>query len=166
MAVRRRGRGGDDEVPAAPEVGIHTAALRLLGRRDYTEHELAAKLTDRGYPRDDVDAELVSLRDSRALDDRRVGAAHVRTAARIKRRGRLRIARELEARGLDRGLIQELLTELPAEDDAAAIGRILEQRRVPAVLDPAARQRVFNHLLRRGFPAEAISRALRGRTTG
>lgn len=97
------------------------------------------------------------------LDDRRVAAAHVRTAARVKGRGRLRIARELEARGVERDLARELVGDVSTEDEAAGIERVLVRKRVPAKLSAAERRKIFAHLFRRGFPADAISQALRKR---
>ena len=162
MALRRRGQ--DRDAGAAPRLAIHTAALRLLGRRDYTAAELTTRLAARGYPDEAITEELRHLRASGAQDDARAAAAHVRTATRIKGRGRLRIERELLARGVSRDIVRALVAEMPADDDAAAIARVLERRRVPARLDPAARRRVFQHLLRRGFPADAIAKALRSRS--
>jgi SOS response regulatory protein OraA/RecX len=39
---------------------------------------------------------------------------------------------------------------------------VLQRKRVPAKLDQAARRRIFQHLMRRGFSADAISKALGG----
>lgn len=136
------------------------AALGLLGRRDYTTTELRAKLADRGYPIEDITKALQDLTAEGLLDDRRVAEAHVRTASRVKGRGRLRIRRELEARGVDRALVNELLANLPAEDEGAAIERVLSRKRWPARPTIADRRRMFQHLLRRGFPADAIAKAL------
>jgi len=141
-------------------VSARSTALRLLTRRDYTTHELRQKLLERDFPTDVVEETLRALTGDGSLSDRRAGAAHVRTASQIKGRGRLRIQRELEARGLDRGLARELLAELDASADAAAIARFLKRKRVPARLTPAERRRVFQQLLRRGFPSDAIAKAM------
>jgi regulatory protein len=143
--------------------GARSAALRLLGRRDYTTAELHTKLRDRDFPEDDITDVLGDLTAAGLVDDRRVGAAHVRTAASVKGRGRLRIARELAARGIDRALVRELLTDLPAEDEAREIARILARKRWPRRPSAADRRRMTQHLLRRGFPADAIAKALRAR---
>jgi SOS response regulatory protein OraA/RecX len=85
----------------------------------------------------------------------------VRTAGRVKNRGRLRIVRELQARGVDRDLARELVGDFNTEDEAESIARILLRRRVPRRPKPEDRRKIFQHLLRRGFPADAISKALR-----
>lgn len=136
------------------------AALRLLARRDYTTAELRDKLVSRDYSAEDIQEALATLAAQGLLDDRRAAAAHVRTASRIKGRGRLRIQRELEARGLDRSLVREALEELPASDETAALNRVLLRRHLPPRLTAADRRRLFQQLLRRGFTADVIAKAL------
>jgi regulatory protein len=138
-------------------------ALRLLGRRDFTTAELEKRLLARGFPPEDVQETLSALATEGVLDDRRVAAAHIRTSGRVKHRGRQRIRLELESRGVDAALIRELLAELPAEEERGAIDEFLRRRRVPPHLTLDERRRVFQQLLRRGFAAEAIARALRDR---
>jgi len=140
---------------------VRTVALRLLTRRDYSAAELRKKLIERDLDADEVDTALGALTQEGLLNDRRVAAAHVRTASQIKNPGRLRIRRELEARGIDRAIISEVLAELPEADDAAGIEKFLQRKRLPPTLDPAARRRLFGQLMRRGFSADAIAKALR-----
>ena len=138
-------------------------ALRLLGRRDYTTAELRKKLTDREIDAQEIDAALESLAADGALDDRRAAATHIRVATRAKSRGRLRIQQELQARGVDRALIHELLASLPAADEAENVHQFLCRRNIPAQLNMADRRRVFQQLLRRGFTADVIAKALKTR---
>jgi regulatory protein len=138
------------------------AALRLLSRRDYTTSELRAKLLAHEYAADDVDSVIRNLTDQGLLDDRRTAAAYVRLASVVKGRGRLRIQRELEARGVDRALARELVGALPASDETSAIERFLQRKRVSSRLSLADQRRVYQQLLRRGFAAEVIERALKG----
>ena len=139
------------------------AALRLLSRRDYTTTELRDRLATRKYSVEEIDEALSSLAEQGLVDDRRAAAAYVRTASRIKGRGRLRIQRELEARGLDRGAVREALEALPAAEEAAALQRYLARQRVPAHVNAADRRRLFQRLLRRGFTADLIAAALKDR---
>jgi regulatory protein len=141
---------------------LRAQALRLLSRRDYTTHELRTKLLDREYDEAGIGPLLSDLTASGFLNDRRVAASHVRTAAAIKGRGRLRIARELTARGLSKDIISEALGAVDKQDEAALIRRILTRKKWPARPSLAERRRMFQHLMRRGFPADAIGRALGG----
>jgi regulatory protein len=160
--VRRRQRPAGEPAPPPANTAWPTA-LRLLVRREYTAAELRARLRDRGYAEDIADDCIQRLTADGTLDDRRVAANHIRTARDIKTRGRLRIERELVARGIAPALARELLADLPKEDDQAQIARVLARKHVPEHLSLSERRRIFQHLLRRGFPADAISKALRQR---
>jgi regulatory protein len=140
---------------------VRGAALALLGRRDYTTAELRERLIDREHPPAEVDAVIAALVEDRTINDRRVAASHVRVSSQIKGRGRLRIRQELAARGIDRHLADELIAELPPENEAASIAKFLSRKRFPAKPTAAERQKIFQQLLRKGFTSEAISRALR-----
>jgi regulatory protein len=153
-----RGRPPGD--PGVPPGSARVAALRLLGRRDYSAAEVSARLLARGYPEDVVRATVAALLADGTIDDLRTAMAHVRTAAGVKRRGSRRIQRELEARGLAPDTVQTALGGLTPDDDLAAIRRLLARRPLPTPLPADARRRLFQQLLRRGFPADLIARAL------
>lgn len=144
---------------------IRGAATTLLSRRDYSTVELRRKLLDRGYLPADVDTLIPDLISCGALNDRRVAASHVRTSTVIKGRGRLRVARELAARGLSKDIVSEALAAVEKQDEAVAIRKILTRKKWPPHSSLADRRRMFQHLLRRGFPADAIGRALGASST-
>jgi regulatory protein len=142
------------------------AALRMLTRRDYTASELRTKLLAKEHTADDITAALESLTTDGFLDERRVAASHVRVASSVKGRGRLRIARELEARGLSKAVIREALEALPPEDEADTIRRFIARKNLPRHVPAPDHRRLFAQLLRRGFSADAIARVIRERRDG
>ena len=146
-----------------PPGALRLAALRLLGRRDYTSAEIARRLLDRGFPPEDVATTVAALVADGSVDDARTARSHVRVALHAKGRGRLRILAELRARGIDDGTAHEALADLSPDEDQRAIERFLT-RRCPGGLLPGDRDRVFRQLLRRGFPADTISRVLKRST--
>ncbi|MEO8070001.1 MAG: regulatory protein RecX [Acidobacteriota bacterium] len=158
MTFRRRSR--DAAPPPAPQT-LWGAALRLLGRRDFTTHELTERLRQRGYVASDIEPAIVRLLAERLLDDARVAKAHVRTASRIKGRGRLRIERELQARGVPGSVARDALSDLAPDDELALIRRFVTRKHITATASPDERRRLFQQLLRRGFRSDAIARALR-----
>jgi regulatory protein len=134
----------------------------MLGRRDLTRAEIRMRLLERGHDQEAVETALERLADGQLLDDRRTALAHVRTASRVKGRGRLRIQRELEARGISKALAREALDQISPDDDAALIARFVARKAGRAGSDtPAGRRRLLQQLLRRGFSAETISKALK-----
>ena len=138
-------------------------ALRLLTRRDYTTKELRTKLLDRELPEDEVTSALADLAAEGIVNDQRVADSFVRVASTVKGRGRLRIARELEQRGVDRAVVREALAGLPTDDEAETLRKLIQRKRIPARLDPAEHRRVFAQLIRRGFSADLIAKALKHR---
>ena len=140
-----------------------SAALALLSRRDYTSIELESRLIDKGFDQDAARAAIADLRTRGVVDDARVAAAHVRTAGRVKGRGRMRIARELTARGLSRDMVDEALRAVDPADELASIRKILDRKRWPAHPTRAERQKMYRHLMGRGFPSDLISKALGSR---
>lgn len=143
-----------------PQPSARTVALRYLARRDYTTGELTSKLLARGLEEADVAQAIADLASLGYLDDRRAAAAHVRTAARIKGRGPRRIQLELEARGVDAETARHALAEITPEDVDQAIRKVVDRRHPTRPIPADARTRLFQHLLRRGFPSDAIRRAL------
>ena len=139
------------------------AALRMLTRRDYTAFELREKLLAKEHSPDDIDTALESLAADGLQNDRRVATGHVRVAASIKGRGRLRIARELEARGVSKPLIREALETVPPEDEVDSIRRFIARKRLPRHLPAPDHRRLFAQLLRRGFSADVIATVIRER---
>ncbi len=148
---------------SAPSGSLRGAALRLLGRRDYTVAELRERLLTRGHDTGEIDAELDRLAGEGLADDRRAAIAHIRTGSRVKGRGKRRIRHELEARGVAPALIDELLASRGDDEELEAVARVIARKRLPARLPMPERQRLFQQLLRRGFAADVIARALKGR---
>ena len=113
------------------------AALRLLTRRDYTTAELRNKLLGAEHGSTEIDEAIDQLSHEGLLNDRRVAETYARTACRVKGRGRLRIQRELEARGVDRELARDVASAVSESDEAAALERVLSRKRVGPRLDAA-----------------------------
>jgi regulatory protein len=154
---RRSGRAKTTE---PPRDSARVGALRLLGRRDYSAAELTNRLLDKGYPAEDVARVVGDLVADGSVDDRRLAHAYARSASTIKGRGRLRIKRELEARGVSAGLAAEATRALDNDDERATIARFIARKRGTAPLDRKRRQRLYGQLIRRGFSADLIARAL------
>jgi regulatory protein len=152
----------DDEGPR-PRGSARLTALRLLGRRDYTREELRRKLTDRGFPGPDIDATLDALREQGLQDDARAARSLVRTATHLKGRGPLRIRQELKSRGVSAETIAAATADLTPAQVREALESILTRKRVTRPIPREQQRKLFQHLVRRGFPPDAILKALGGR---
>lgn len=142
----------DGSPPDAFEV-----AVRLLTLRPHSALELRRKLRRRGCGREDIDAALERVRELGYQSD--AGFAESLVRARATSRGRIAVAADLAARGVDRAVAGEALSEITPEVELVAARRVAA--RMPGV-EPA---RLAARLQRRGFSADAVRRVMRERAT-
>jgi regulatory protein len=140
------------------EFTLRERALRLLARREHSRTELRRKLLPHVSPEDDLEVLLDELSGRKQLSDERY--AESRAHALSRRFGAARIAQELRAKGLDKGLAEQ----------AAAAARSTEVERARAVWlrkfrNPAAtheeRAKQMRFLQSRGFSFDAIRAVIR-----
>ena len=139
-------------------------ALYLLSRRELSEKQLRAHLTERDHDRHEIDAAVDRLREDGSLDDGRVARAYARTALKVKGRGRLRIQRELQEIGISKDVAAEALAETFGDvDERALIARAVEKklRGGKKLASAADYSRLYQHLMRQGFSPAGVSAALR-----
>ncbi len=142
----------------------YLTGLKLLARRELSVEGLRSRLRDREYPDDQIAAAIDRLLETGALDDGRVARAYARTAVNVKGRGRLRVARELQAMGIDRQTAAEALADVFGDlDERSLIARALQKklRGRKQLKDTAERARLYQHLLRQGFSPAGVGHALR-----
>ena len=147
-----------------PHRSAYLDALHLLAARELTVKQLRERLVDREHNREEVERAIEHLLDSKALDDARVAAIYVRTAIKIKGRGRLRVQRELQEIGVERDVASDALAEAFGDvDERALIANAIKKklRGKPKLSTPAEYARVYQFLLRQGFSPDGVNAALR-----
>jgi regulatory protein len=151
-----------------PERTAYVDGLHLLGRRELSVKQLRERLLDRDHTREDVDRAIELLLENRALDDVRVAAAYVRTALKVKGRGRLRIRRELQEMGIDQDTAAAALAEAFGDVDERALvnAAIRKKLRGKPIATQSDYARVFQHLMRQGFSPGTVTAALRAAREG
>ena len=145
----------------------YITGLRMLARRELSEAQVRQRLTRKEFQPDEIDAAVERLRSDRSLDDRRTAFACARTEALVKRRGRLRVLRQVESLGIDRDLARTAVAEVFADvDEDAVIESAIDRRLRGAVTSrptPADLRRVQQYLLRQGFDTGKVNTAIRRR---
>ena len=144
----------------------YVVGLTLLSRRELAEAQLRTRLLKRKFDEDDIEAAIARLRGERALDDRRTALACARTEVRLKRRGRARVVRQIEALGIGREIAREAAAEVFAELDEDELLRQAVDRRLSRgadVGDPAVLRRLHRYLIGQGFDAGRAATYLRER---
>jgi regulatory protein len=135
------------------------SALRLLGYRARSEHELRARLTQKGFTATVIDRTLATLARQGLVDDRDFARDWV---ALRPGRGPARYRQELRQKGIHRDLAESVITGISADEELASAlhvaRRALRARTVPP--DPAELMRVRRLLQRRGFSYEVIGRVI------
>ena len=148
----------------ADRPSAHVEGLKLLAGRELSVEGVRARLLDRGFSREDVEAAVARLLESGALDDGRVARAFARTAVNVKGRGRLRVMRELHQMGIDRDVAAEALGEVFADvDERALIAQALQKklRGRTKLADAGEYARLYQFLMRQGFSPGGVAAALR-----
>ena len=150
----------------------YAAALKILGYRFNSIHELRRKLAAKAFSQDDIGDTIKRLVEEKWLDDERYAGALVRVRAR-KRVGRLRIRRELRAAGVGDDDAETALSENIAPDDErtqlAALCdkkmRMLTNRHGEAFVgSDEGRNKLTAYLLRQGYEISLVIEVIRERT--
>lgn len=142
----------------------HSDALRLLAGRELSVAELRQRLVDREHPAEDIDRAIERLLESGALDDARVARAYARSAVNVKGRGRLRITRELQQKGIPHDIAAAALADVFGDlDERTLVARAIQKklRGGPRPADRAAYARLYQHLMRQGFSPAVVAAELR-----
>ena len=130
-------------------------AMNLLTKREYTEQQLRRKLTDGFYPPEVIDEALAYVAGFHYTDDLRYAVTFITDHEATRSR-----------RGIDRRTLEAAWAEWESDggtqDEAAMIRALLSKKRYdPEHADIAEKRRIYAFLMRKGYSAEAVRRALR-----
>jgi regulatory protein len=137
---------------------LRERALRLLARREHSQAELGRKLATHANPEEDLGSLLEDLSRRKLLSDERYAESRAHSLSR--KFGAARIAHELRAKGLDKGLAEQASGAARATEVERAREVWRRKFRVaPQTREERARQMRF--LQSRGFSFDAIRAVLR-----
>jgi regulatory protein len=147
-----------------PEIVLNVAA-RFLEARSRSVDEVRRQL--RGYPPALVEAAIERLEPLGMLDDAAFARAWVESRDRARPRGEQALRRELADKGVDRGIVDEVLGERAGDGHSAAdldaATRLLARRgaALARLADPRRRrQRAYALLARNGFDPDVCRDAI------
>ena len=156
--------------PRPPEdpdsaTSAYLRALRWLTARERSEAQVRERLADCGYTDAAARAAIERLRETRAIDDRRVASAVARTEAKVRRHGPHRILGKLLAMRIDRDLAKDVVREVFGDtDEDDLLAQTLERRlrgKPERLKDPVERRKLLAYLVRQGFSASAATAMMR-----
>lgn len=148
-----------------PARSARASAVDLLARREHSRGELAAKLTRRGHPPDEVEAALDALTQAGYLSDQRFAEAYVRTRSE-RGQGPLRIRAGLRERHVDDALAATALQALDGQWLALCARQRIARFGVAAPRDRREWLRQARFLAGRGFSEAQVRAVLRDADDG
>ena len=135
-------------------------ALHILERSDRSENELRQKLKSCFYPQGIIDATIMYVKSFGYIDDMNYCKKFIESRGNHKSKKDLQYT--LLHKGVDRTLIDEVLSSLYTEEDSeCAIEQLIRKRRFDretASLDEY--RKLYAYLARKGFSYEEVSRVL------
>jgi regulatory protein len=142
-------------------------ALKLLGRRELSEAQIRQRLARRKHDANAIDTAVARLREERAIDDLRTAEAIARNQTSSKRRGKLRVHRQIEQAGIPPATARRAVDEVFAALDPDALLEASLAKRLRSrdrIVDEAEFRRLYRYLIGQGFEPDRVMEAL-GRHT-
>ena len=145
-----------------PRASAYVDGLRMLGRRELSEAQVRQRLARKGHQPDEIDAAVDRLRKERAIDDARVAEAIAHTETTVRRRGKLRVRRQIEQAGIAPAIARHAIDEVFGGIDGIDDGALLEEaltRRLTGrdrLADEAEFRRLFRYLVGQGFEPDRV----------
>jgi regulatory protein len=132
-------------------------ALMLLGYRERSLQEMRMRMRQKGYEEKLIEKVVKYLKDQNLINDKRF--ARLWAESRIKKGyGSWRIKSELEQKGVDREMVDEILKDLYSGVDEVQVALdLIKEKRWVSKEPQRLTERVSNLLRRRGFSFEVIS---------
>ncbi|NTV28886.1 MAG: regulatory protein RecX [Candidatus Omnitrophica bacterium] len=137
-------------------------ALRLFKLRPQSACELSDKLRKKGYPPELVERLTAELKAKGFIDDAAFARAWIQ--GRCRKYGYRRLARELDAKGIDGEMAKTAWGQVREGYEEEPVVRVLAEKRVQLCRDVPIlkrKKRIMDYLARRGFDMGIINKVLR-----
>ena len=145
----------------------YAAALAMLARRELSEAQLRQRLTRRLHSQEAIDDAVERLKSEHNVDDERAARLIARAEAGVKKRGRHRVTRQIEAAGIAPSIARRVVDETFSTIDAdELLNEALDRRLRGAsrIEDDRQFQRLYRQLVAQGFDTDRVLALLRART--
>lgn len=132
--------------------------LFLLSRREYSREELRARLLKKEYPKDEVDALMVTFVENHWLDDQRFAEIYCRSKV-LEGKSRKQLEYSLRKKGIDGDLCKSVLSEFYSKE--AEILAIEKQiRKYQRSSKAPDRNKMISRLAAKGFNVGQIIKCI------
>lgn len=154
-----------DAAPDADAENVaRTIALRKLAAQARTRHELGQALQKKNVPAEVAARVLDRLEDVGLVNDQAFTEDWVQSRQQRRHLSRSALRRELQAKGIDRELIDATLATVNADDELTAARKLAAKKAATMDgFDPLVRQRrLAGMLARRGFSSGVVATVFAG----
>jgi regulatory protein len=137
-------------------------ALRLLEYRERSEQEIEERMAGKNYNERLIKSTIKSLKNHNLVNDRRFARMWAESCLR-RSYGRWKVQSDLNKKGIDEEIVEEVLRESYSKVDEVQIALALIQKKWPFLKEEknTLLRRVSDFLKRRGFPFEVIAEVIR-----
>ena len=135
------------------------AAIRYIGYRPRSEFEVRQRLRQRGFEDDMLEKVVTDLKEQGLIDDTSFARFWKENRQDFSPRSRWLTGAELQRKGIDRELIDRVVSEVD-DNDAAYRAALHKSRHLPSSDYQLFRRRLGEHLKRRGFTYEVINNTI------
>ena len=135
------------------------AAIRYIGYRPRSESEVRQRLRQRGFEDDCVEKVVDGLKEQGLIDDTSFARFWKENRDDFSPRSRWLTRVELQRKGIDRELIEQVVGEVD-DNDSAYRAALSKARHLSSSDYQLFRRRLGEHLKRRGFTYEVISNTI------
>ncbi len=135
------------------------SAYRFLAIRPRSRQEVERKLRDKEFPLSVISRVIDHLDRLGYVNDREFAGQWARSRVRLRGFGRRRIEQELREKGVDREIVQEVLSSLFEDSSEIDVARKEAEKKLRTLsrFEPEVRKRrLAGHLERKGFPSDVI----------
>jgi regulatory protein len=147
---------------AMAKLKCHAMAMRLLGKRDFSQAELVARLEKHGHSMATAKDVAGELARNGWIDDARRAESILRATIRSRPASKRLLMDRMISRGIDSKRANATVATSGAESEIdSAVALAKQKLRLLASSDPAtAKRRVSGLLVRRGFEEDVVTQAL------
>lgn len=134
--------------------------IRLLAVKDRSEQEVRDKLLQAGFDSDVAEEAVLQLKSMGYINDSLYARKYISDRMKLKPMSKKALAFELEKKGMDRTLIEEVLNEFELDESVIAYRMAKKKFGKYNVSDPMVQKKIYSFLSFRGFSQDIIREVL------
>ena len=145
-------------------VAIREACFRYLSQRDNSSTELKQKVAKKGYKKSDIEQVIQNLSDNGYLDDESFTAKFVEEKTELNQWGPQKIRSHLFKKGIDRTIIDNVLSKKTdnLQQQQICVDLVMKRKRHFLREEDTykQKQKIYRYLAGRGFSGSVIKKTL------